>query len=187
MCSSDLTAKAFEQAAKTRLDRKARKAKKKADGGAIKGVPIIDQLKTMPKFNVEMENMYPGMSRFGAGATIPAFGGEISFNAGQTNYESMKPNNRIGVTYKKEFSKGGRTPAWQRAEGKNPEGGLNEKGRRSYHQETGGTLKRPQPEGGKRRDSFCARMKGMKKKLTSAKTAHDPNSRINKSLRAWNC
>jgi hypothetical protein len=30
-------------------------------------------------------------------------------------------------------------------------------------------------------------MKGMKKKLTSAKTANDPDSRINKSLRAWNC
>jgi hypothetical protein len=30
-------------------------------------------------------------------------------------------------------------------------------------------------------------MKGMKKKLTSSKTASDPNSRINKSLRAWNC
>ena len=39
----------------------------------------------------------------------------------------------------------------------------------------------------KRRKSFCARMKGMKKKLTSKKTARDPNSRINKSLRAWNC
>ena len=38
-----------------------------------------------------------------------------------------------------------------------------------------------------RRKSFCARMRGMKKKLTSAKTARDPNSRINKSLRAWNC
>ena len=48
-------------------------------------------------------------------------------------------------------------------------------------------LKAPQPEGGPRRDSFCARMKGMKKKLTSAKTANDPNSRINKSLRAWKC
>ena len=41
--------------------------------------------------------------------------------------------------------------------------------------------------GNKRRASFCARMKGMKKKLTSAKTARDPNSRINKALRAWNC
>ena len=39
----------------------------------------------------------------------------------------------------------------------------------------------------KRRTSFCKRMKGMKKKLTSAKTANDPDSRINKSLRAWNC
>jgi hypothetical protein len=48
-------------------------------------------------------------------------------------------------------------------------------------------LKPPQPEGGKRRDSFCARMTGMKKKLTSEKTAKDPDSRINKALRAWNC
>ena len=39
----------------------------------------------------------------------------------------------------------------------------------------------------KRRKSFCARMSGMKKRLTSAKTARDPNSRINKSLRKWNC
>ena len=39
----------------------------------------------------------------------------------------------------------------------------------------------------KRRASFCSRMKGMKKKLTSAKTARDPDSRINKSLRKWNC
>jgi hypothetical protein len=38
-----------------------------------------------------------------------------------------------------------------------------------------------------RRKSFCARMGGMKKRLTSAKTAHDPDSRINKALRKWNC
>jgi hypothetical protein len=38
-----------------------------------------------------------------------------------------------------------------------------------------------------RRASFCARMSGMKSKLTSEKTKRDPNSRINKSLRAWNC
>ena len=79
-----------------------------------------------------------------------------------------------------------KTPAWQRAEGKNPNGGLNAKGRASAKAQ-GMNLKRPQPEGGSRRDSFCARMKGMKAKLTSAKTANDPDSRINKSLRAWNC
>jgi hypothetical protein len=48
-------------------------------------------------------------------------------------------------------------------------------------------LKPPQPEGGSRKKSFCSRMEGMKKKLTSAKTANDPDSRINKSLRAWKC
>ena len=74
-----------------------------------------------------------------------------------------------------------KSPAWQRKEGKNPKGGLNAKGRASYNKKTGGNLKAPQPEGGKRRDSFCARMKGMKKKLTSKKTANDKDSRINKS------
>ncbi len=79
-----------------------------------------------------------------------------------------------------------KSAAWQRAEGKNPNGGLNAKGRASAKKQ-GMNLKPPQPEGGSRRDSFCARMKGMKSKLTSAKTASDPDSRINKSLRAWNC
>ena len=84
---------------------------------------------------------------------------------------------------------GGSSPAWQRKEGKNPTGGLNAKGRASYNRANPGKpgLKAPQPEGGPRKKSFCARMSGMKSKLTSAKTAHDPNSRINKSLRKWKC
>ena len=79
--------------------------------------------------------------------------------------------------------------AWQRSEGKNKSGGLNEKGRKSYERENPGSdLKAPSKKvGNPRRASFCARMKGMKSKLTSKKTASDPNSRINKSLRAWNC
>jgi hypothetical protein len=79
--------------------------------------------------------------------------------------------------------------AWTRKAGKNKEGGLNEKGRKSYERENPGSdLKAPSKKvGNPRRASFCARMKGMKKKLTSKKTASDPNSRINKSLRAWNC
>ena len=66
---------------------------------------------------------------------------------------------------------------------------LNEKGRRSYERENPGSdLKAPSKKvGNPRRKSFCARMKGMKKKLTSSKTANDPDSRINKSLRKWNC
>ena len=79
--------------------------------------------------------------------------------------------------------------AWTKKSGKSESGGLNEKGRKSYEAENPGSdLKRPSKEvGNKRRASFCARMKGMKKKLTSKKTASDPDSRINKSLRAWNC
>jgi hypothetical protein len=65
--------------------------------------------------------------------------------------------------------------------------GLTAKGRAKYNAATGSNLKAPQPEGGPRKKSFCARMSGMKKKLTSEKTAKDPNSRINKSLRAWKC
>ena len=85
-----------------------------------------------------------------------------------------------------------KSPAWTRKEGKNPKGGLNAKCRASYNRATGGNLKPPAPKpktkkDAARRKSFCARMKGMKKKLTSAKTRRDPNSRINKSLRAWNC
>ena len=85
-----------------------------------------------------------------------------------------------------------KSPAWQRKEGKSEKGGLNAKGRASYNKATGGNLKAPAPnpktkadEG--RKKSFCARMKGMRSKLTSAKTARDPDSRINKSLRAWKC
>ena len=79
--------------------------------------------------------------------------------------------------------------AWTRKEGQKKSGGLNEKGRKSYERENPGSdLKAPSKKvGNPRRASFCARMKGMKAKLTSKKTASDPDSRINKSLRAWNC
>ena len=90
------------------------------------------------------------------------------------------------------------SPAWQRKEGKNSEGGLNKKGIASYRKENPGSnlslavttepskLKKGS-KSANRRKSFCSRMKGLKNKLTSAKTANDPNSRINKSLRKWNC
>ena len=90
------------------------------------------------------------------------------------------------------------SPAWQRKAGKNPSGGLNKKGVASYRRANPGsklktavTTKPSKLKKGskasKRRLSFCRRMKGMKKKLTSAKTARDPDSRINKALRKWNC
>ena len=98
------------------------------------------------------------------------------------------------------MAKGGSTPvyksggAWTRAEGKNPDGGLNEKGRASLRAQ-GHDIKPPvsakqaakSDTAASRRSSFCSRMKGMKAKLTSAETARDPDSRINKSLRKWDC
>ena len=88
--------------------------------------------------------------------------------------------------------------AWQKKFGKNKNGGLNKKGVASYRRshpgsklQTAVTTKPSKLKKGskasKRRKSFCARMKGMKKHRTGSKTAHDPNSRINKSLRKWNC
>ena len=88
--------------------------------------------------------------------------------------------------------------AWQRKEGKSPKGGLNAKGIAAYRRENPGsnlqmavTTKpsklKPGSKAANRRKSFCARMGGMKKKLTSAETARDPDSRINKALRKWNC
>ena len=89
----------------------------------------------------------------------------------------------------KEFVELDEGAAWTKKSGKSSSGGLNEKGRKSYERENPGSdLKAPSKEvGNPRRASFCARMKGMKAKLTSSKTAKDPDSRINKSLRAWNC
>ena len=91
-----------------------------------------------------------------------------------------------------------KTAAWTRKEGKDPKGGLNKKGVESYRKENPGSklqtavttkpskLKKGSKDAN-RRKSFCSRMKGMKKRLTSAKTANDPDSRINKALRRWNC
>lgn len=84
--------------------------------------------------------------------------------------------------------------AWTRKEGKNPEGGLNAKGRASLKAE-GKNIKPPVSReqaqkselSAARRRSFCARMQGMKEKMTGSKTKNDPDSRINKSLRKWDC
>ena len=88
--------------------------------------------------------------------------------------------------------------AWTRKEGQSESGGLNRKGIESYRRENPGsklsmavTTKPskldPDSKAAKRRKSFCSRMGGLKKRLTSSKTANDPDSRVNKALRKWNC
>lgn len=112
--------------------------------------------------------------------------GEKPAKPGDKDYPDKKQWNRL-------TKDAASSPAWQRSEGKNPEGGLNAKGRASYKAQTGGTLKAPVTESNpsgeraKRQNSFCSRMCGMKRKNTGSKAQSDPDSRINKSLRKWNC
>jgi hypothetical protein len=149
-------------------------------------------IKKAGPYNPQKASAYVGKGVLKYGDTIPAIKGSIS----------PVPNGPL-VRKKGEFKgstlkNGGKSPAWTRKEGKNPEGGLNKKGVASYRAANPGSkLKtavttkpsklKPGSKSASRRKSFCARMSGMKKRLTSAKTANDPNSRINKSLRKWNC
>ena len=87
---------------------------------------------------------------------------------------------------------------WQKVNRQDKTDGLSKKAVKAYRRENPGSklktavtkdpkkLKKGSKDA-KRRLSFCRRMKGMKKKLTSAKTRRDPDSRINKALRRWNC
>lgn len=78
------------------------------------------------------------------------------------------------------------TAAWTRKEGKDPSGGLNAKGRASYNKANPGKpgLKAPQPEGGPRKDSFCARMNGMPGPL---KKPNGEPTRKKLALDKWKC
>jgi hypothetical protein len=130
-------------------------------------------------YNPQKASAYVGKGVLRNGDTLPAIKGAIT----------PVPNGPLIKKDGTSLKNGGKTPAWQRKEGKSSTGGLNAKGRASYNRANPGKpgLKAPQPEGGSRKKSFCARMSGVKKKLTSSKTANDPNSRINKSLRKWKC
>ena len=83
---------------------------------------------------------------------------------------------------------------WQKVNRQDKTDGLSSAAVAAYRKENPGsklqtavTEKNPEGKRAKRRASFCRRMKGMKSKLTSTKTARDPDSNINKALRRWNC
>jgi hypothetical protein len=83
---------------------------------------------------------------------------------------------------------------WQSINRKDKTDGLSQAAVNAYRKENPGsklqtavTEKKPTGKRAKRRANFCRRMSGMKAKLTSAKTARDSDSRINKALRRWNC
>jgi len=149
-------------------------------GGSIKkaqvGHVIISVAKTLQQKEMNLATIAITKSRIGKDGVV---------------FENCKFNNEL-------LEIDTETAAWQRSAGKDPEGGLNRKGIASYRAANPGsklsmavTTKpsklKPGSKAANRRKSFCARMGGMKKRLTSAKTARDPDSRINKALRRWNC
>lgn len=68
---------------------------------------------------------------------------------------------------------------------KSPKGGLTEAGRKAYNKATGSNLKPPQPEGGSRKKSFCARSAGQMKQFPAA--AKNPKSRLRLARKRWGC
>lgn len=87
--------------------------------------------------------------------------------------ESAKTAKKDGGEVSLSIGRGEKLPASQGA-------GLTAKGRAKYNRETGSNLKAPQPQGGARRDSFCARMKPVAEKS-------EKGSRARASMRRWNC
>ena len=78
-----------------------------------------------------------------------------------------------------------KSPAWARKEGKSDSGGLNAKGRASAKAQ-GHNLKPPQPEGGPRKKSFCARSNGQRK-MYNIDCSKTPEKRICKARKKWKC
>ena len=103
---------------------------------------------------------------------------------GAANYGNSK---KESFSWRDDFDYIEEGAAWTKKSGKNEKGGLNEKGRKSYERENPGSdLKAPSKKpGNKRRASFCARMKGMRKRQKPSNNTGD--DRLSKSLRAWNC
>ena len=83
---------------------------------------------------------------------------------------------------------------WNKINKQDKTDGLSQKAVNAYRRENPGsklktavTEKNPTGKRASRRQSFCSRMGGMKKRLTNPENARDPDSPINKALRRWNC
>ena len=165
----------------------------------VKGKGTVSSpVKFTDEYNPEGEDL----KEYSPNISYQAKGGKKSGKLGKSSVYSLRDKDESKKDFRKSHVKDikdgmlkHQKEDWQRKSGKSESGGLNEKGRKSYEaQNPGSDLKAPVTgkvkKGGKaagRRKSFCSRMKGMKRKLTSAKTARDPDSRINKSLRKWKC
>jgi hypothetical protein len=103
-------------------------------------------------------------------------------NIRENKGSGKKPTKQMLVQEKK--IKKAKNGAWTRKEGQSPTGGLNAKGRASLKAE-GHNIKPPQPNGGPRKKSYCARSAGQMKMFPKA--AKDPNSRLRLARKKWKC
>ena len=140
-----------------------------------------------------------GAKNWGNKSKKEEFEGNLSFQEFQEKsmkcwkgYEKKGTQTLFGKKYnrcvkKEETENVEEGAAWTKKSGQNKSGGLNEKGRKSYERENPGSdLKAPSKKvGNPRRASFCARMKGMRKRQKPSNNTGD--DRLSKSLRAWNC
>jgi hypothetical protein len=151
------------------------------------------KLPTKKELNDELQKVYPGsvivyhmVSEIQPGQPlIQVFGPQGGSLA------KMGPNKNYVKPMGEEFEV---DEDWQKVNRQDKTDGLSQAAVNAYRRENPGsklqtavTEKNPSGKRAKRRASFCRRMKGMKSKLTSTKTARDPDSRINKALRRWNC
>ena len=94
-------------------------------------------------------------------------------NVGKKAYGKLPDAMKKGGQVNLAVGRGEKLPVSQGA-------GLTAKGRAKYNRETGSNLKAPQPQGGSRRDSFCARMGAIAEKS-------ERGSRSRASMKRWNC
>jgi hypothetical protein len=151
------------------------------------------KLPTRKEINDELQKVYPGcnilyhsVSEIQPGQPLiqafgPQGGSAAKFGSNKNYVKTMGEEIEVDED-------------WQAVNRKDKTDGLSPAAVKAYRRENPGsklqtavTEKNPSGKRASRRKSFCRRMSGMKSKLTSAKTARDPDSNINKALRRWNC
>ena len=156
---------------------------------------FFPQVKTPSRkeINDEIQKVYPGsvvvyhsVSEIQPGQPLIQMGGPQGGSSAKPG-----PSNNYVKTMGEEVEV---DEDWQKVNRQDKTDGLSQKAVNAYRRENPGsnlqtavTEKKPKGKRAQRRKNFCSRMTGMKKRLTSAETARDPDSRINKALRRWNC
>jgi hypothetical protein len=162
------------------LAKKAQQVGKKIEARNQETQKVIDSLKNSYELESEVidEKCWPGYKKKGM----------------KTMFGKRYPNRIKAEGFSNWRADFGLSEDWQKVNRQDKTDGLSQKAVNAYRRENPGsklqtavTEKNPEGKRAKRRASFCRRMSGMKSKLTSTKTARDPDSRINKALRRWNC